>query len=126
MARTIIKQSNLENVVARINRITNSPLATYTRTKEDKLIPNPGNFYLDYAYGGVSLRRLAETGGDVDILRLGRVSKRTLYDAMFAFIEGLEVGRAMNKNKIDFSVFNHNPFKNLRVKTFHGLAAHNK
>lgn len=98
MAKTIT-QINLENVVARINRMTNSPLATYTRTKENKLIPNPGNFYLDYAYGGVALRRLAETGGDIDVLSIGYVSKRALYEAMFAFIQGLEIGMAMNKSK---------------------------
>ena len=86
-----ITDANLEAVCARINRLTASPLTPYTDNK-----PNIGAFLINHQYGRVQLARIAcPNGGERDALSIGYVTKRELYNAMFAFIAGLETsGRA--------------------------------
>lgn len=91
MTANRITQANLEAVVARINRMTNSPDESYKRDEAGKLRAQVGNYHLSYAYGGVSLHRMVnESGGVHDVLRIGHVPKRELYNAMFSFIAGLD------------------------------------
>jgi hypothetical protein len=86
-----VSQSDLEAIVARINRMTGSPATSWTKDAAGRMASNIGNYHLDYAYGGVSLHRMANTAGGVhDVLRIGHVSKRELQGAMFAFICGLD------------------------------------
>ncbi len=81
-----ITDKNLDAVCARINRMTNSPETPYTDGK-----PNVGAFLVNSQYGCVQLARIvADNGGERDILNIGFVTKRELYNAMFAFIAGLE------------------------------------
>lgn len=90
---TRITLANLEAVVARINRITGSPLHS-GGVVDGRYRANIGNYHLDQAYGGVALYRMVnEGGGCSDVLRIGRVSKRELEAAMHAFIAGLEAGQ---------------------------------
>lgn len=85
-----ITLQNLEAVVKHINIMTNSPLESYTK-KDGKYVANIGNYHLDGAYGGYALRRMVnEDGGISDVLRVGYATKRELYNAMHAFIAGLE------------------------------------
>ena len=85
-----VTNDDLRAIVARINRLTCSPLDSYTGR-----IANVGNYHLDGAYGGWALYRMAnESGGVSDVLRIGHVSKRELQGAMFAFIAGLETAQA--------------------------------
>jgi hypothetical protein len=89
-----ITMQNLESVVARINRMTNSPAESWSTLPDGKHVSNVGNFHLDGAYGGYALHRMANTAGGVnDVLRIGHVSKRELYSAMFAYIEGIYAGQ---------------------------------
>ena len=83
MHRITIK--NLNVVCNRINRLTNSPLVPYIDNK-----PQGGNYHIDQSYGGYSLHRMEPTGGTGvrDVLSMGYVPARELYNAMFAFIEG--------------------------------------
>jgi hypothetical protein len=86
-----VTTADLERIVARINRMTNSPLETYTMV-DGKYRSNKGNFHLSQQYGGCALHRIAnEQGGTSDVLRIGHVSKRALRDAMFAMISGMEI-----------------------------------
>ncbi len=86
-----ITRDNLEAVVDRINRITNSPMTSYTKTKEGKYTVNIGNYHLNGAYGGFALYRMQSEGGGIqDILSVGHQSKRELYNLMHAYIRGLE------------------------------------
>lgn len=82
-----ITEKQLEAVVNRINMITKSPLTSYTKTREG-IVPNAGNFHLDFTYGKVGLVRMLESGGVTSILPLS--TKRELYDKMQSFICGLE------------------------------------
>ena len=85
-----ITRENLENLVNRINELTNSPLEY-----SDKTIlhfkANIGHYYLDGAYGGWKLARItSESGGQADISTIGYVSKGDLHNFMQAYISGLE------------------------------------
>lgn len=85
-----ITEKQLEAVVARINTLTKSPVASYTKTPNG-IIPNAGNFHLDFTYGKVGLIRMLESGGVTSIFPLS--TKRELYDKMQSFICGIEFQR---------------------------------
>ena len=86
-----IKRSHLDGLIRAINRKTNSPESSYTRTKDGKFTANIGNYHLSGAYGGVSLHRISNPGGGVeDVFSCGHVPKRDLYNRLRAFLEGLE------------------------------------
>ena len=92
-----ITQKDLEYLVERINKITGSPQYPYSRkgvkgNRESGFTVNIGNYYLDYAYGGVQLVRMeSKTGGISTISRGRHVPKRELYYWMQAFIAGIIV-----------------------------------
>lgn len=89
-----VTKAQLEAVVGRINRITNSPLTSYTKTADGKYHANIGNFHLSWAYGGVALHRMCTDGGGVtDVLQIGHASKRECLNSMFSFIRGLELNQ---------------------------------
>lgn len=81
---------HLEAIVDRINRITQSPLASYKKVDE-KYVAQIGNYHLDGAYGGYALHRMHnESGGVTDVLQVGHVPKPELQRLLFAYIRGLE------------------------------------
>ena len=87
----IVTQAVLECQVKIINRITNSPMISYTKT-DSGCKANVGNYHLDYAYGGVKLVQICTDGGGItEISRNGYGTKRELYYWMDAFITGLGV-----------------------------------
>lgn len=91
MARQQVTKAQLEAVVERINRITGSPLTSYTKDASGKYRANIGNYHLSWAYGGVSLHKMCTEGGGVsDVLSMGHQSKRECLNQMFSFIRGLE------------------------------------
>jgi hypothetical protein len=84
-----ITEKQLESLVQWVNELTNSPATSYTRT-DDKLTANIGNYHLYYAYGGVNLHRMTNTGGGVNTpLGEGTRTKRELFNQLHAFINGL-------------------------------------
>tara|TARA_R110000868_G_scaffold335596_1_gene596474 strand:+ start:296 stop:574 length:279 start_codon:yes stop_codon:yes gene_type:complete len=85
-----VTEAQLQAVAARINRITGSPLTSYAVNAEGKHVPQPGNYHISHAYGGVCLHRMHNEGGGVSSpLSTGHIPKRELLSLMFAFIEGL-------------------------------------
>jgi hypothetical protein len=82
-----ITKRDIEAVVERINRVTNSPLTPYTR-REGRLIANIGNYHLDSAYGGYSLHRMNNEAGGIESIIPGYHSKRDIYNRMQAFVAG--------------------------------------
>lgn len=78
----------LKAVVARINRMTGSPEATWQRIG-DKLVGQVGNYHLDNAYGKWSLVRMHNEQGAVNRIT-DLHSKRDLMDHLYTFIAGLE------------------------------------
>lgn len=86
-----ITMDDLECVVRRINITTKSPLDAWHKNKDGKLIANIGNYHLDGAYGGWKLvRHISEGGGITEAIHTGFVSKRELYTAMHAYLNGLD------------------------------------
>lgn len=85
-----ITQEHLESLVEYLNKITNSPLETYTK-QGDKYLANIGNYHLDWAYGGVKLSRICnDAGGTSNISDMGYGTKRELYNWLKAYIAGIE------------------------------------
>ena len=85
-----ITEKQLESLVQWVNELTNSPATSYTRTEGGKLSANIGNYHLYYAYGGVNLHRMTNTGGGVNTpLGEGTRTKRELFNQLHAFINGL-------------------------------------
>ena len=81
---TRITDAQLEAVVQRINIAMKTPQEYY---KDGKACP--GNYHLDYAYGGVALYQNVSTGGERDVFRSGHTTKSHLYDRMQAYLEGV-------------------------------------
>ena len=86
MERITAKQ--LDAVVERLNRLTNSPTESWTKTNKG-CKANIGNYHLDYAYGYVSLAHMMNAGGGIEKI-LGGGTKRELYNQIHAFIRGIE------------------------------------
>jgi hypothetical protein len=85
-----ITEKQLESLVQWVNELTNSPATSYTRAEDGKLSANIGNYHLYYAYGGVNLHRMTNTGGGVNTpLGEGTRTKRELFNQLHAFINGL-------------------------------------
>ena len=81
-----VTEKHLDAVVERINILTGSPLAPYTKTA---VVPraNVGNYHLDWAYGKVRLVRMGNAGGGIEtITQYG--TKRECLAEMHAFIRG--------------------------------------
>lgn len=80
-----VTEKQLQTVVDRLNRITNSPMSPYVDGKAQ-----PGNYHLSHAYGGVCLHRMFNEGGGVSSpLSTGHIPKRELLNLMHAYISGI-------------------------------------
>jgi hypothetical protein len=90
-----ITLSDINAVIARINRETNSPADPYVRNADGKLVAQPGCYHLSRAYGGYSLHRMVnESGGCSDVFYCGHVPARELFNRMHAFLAGINQARA--------------------------------
>jgi hypothetical protein len=84
-----ITEKQLQALCDYINELTNSPMQPYTRD-EQGFRANIGNYHLSHAYGGVCLHRMVNEGGGIrTTLMSGHVTKKELYNAMQAYINGL-------------------------------------
>ena len=76
-----ITERMLESKVAYINKL---------KGIENPGVCVPGSYYLDFAYGGVSLARVINEGGGINsVFGCGFVPKRELFGLLNAYIEGL-------------------------------------
>ena len=74
-----ITEKDLEAVVNRLDRITNSPMESYSKSPMGNAIKAQiGNYHLSWAYGGVTTP-----------LNCGYVSKRELYNLIQSYISGI-------------------------------------
>jgi len=80
-----VTEKQLQAIVDRINKITNSPASPYIDGKAQI-----GHYHISHAYGGVCLHRMRNDGGGVsDTFQCGHVTKRELADQLYAFIAGI-------------------------------------
>jgi hypothetical protein len=87
-----INKKDLEILVNRINKITNSPME-YALKVDGKYKIQVGHFHLDGAYGGWKLVRTVNDGGAIEEITYGFISKRELYEKMKAYLSGLEFNK---------------------------------
>ena len=88
----VITVKNLQAVVNRINKATGSPSTQYST--EVPCAAMIGNYHLSSAYGGYALHQVVNVSGGIrDISNSGHMSKRALYDLMFAYLAGYEAGK---------------------------------
>jgi len=86
-----INTKDLEIAVQCLNKLTGNALTPYTKDNNGKYTPNANVYLLDWAYGGVKLSQMCETGtGQKDIFGSGFVSKPTLYKLIHAYLKGIE------------------------------------
>ena len=86
-----ITNKHLEGMVARLNRLTNSPSQPYAKNEDGRFTAQIGCYHISHAYGGVCLHRMHSLGGGVTTpLNGGHVPKRELYERIYAFIRGIE------------------------------------
>ena len=80
-----ITEKHLQAKIDYLNKITNSPAASYIDGKAQI-----GNYHLSHAYGGVCLHRMYNDGGGVSSpLSTGHIPKRELAGLLDAFIAGI-------------------------------------
>ena len=89
-----ITVAQLQAVIDRINRETDSPAEPYIRDADGKLRAQIGNYHLSRAYGGFELCRMVTEGGGVSSpLRTGHIPARDLMNRMHAYLAGLDAAR---------------------------------
>ncbi|MDB4351967.1 hypothetical protein OAA60_00875 [Porticoccaceae bacterium] len=92
-----ITKADLERKVKYLNELTGHATEPYGERINGKINPNAGNYHLDWAYGGVKLAQMSLTDGCTgtsDPLSVGFGTKRECYEAIAAFVRGVEVGAA--------------------------------
>jgi len=89
MYRITIK--DLENGIARLNRLAGTPETPYTKHANGKWTPNPGNYHLSGAYSGYQVMQMVNEGSGASCpIGAGHVPKRECYETLHAFINGFE------------------------------------
>jgi len=86
-----ITDKDLQAAVDRINRMLGMPMKPYEKDAEGRYHAQIGNFHLSHQYGGVCVHRMSnEDGGVSTPIMYAHVPKREAYEAIHAFIRGLE------------------------------------
>ena len=85
-----ITEKHLRSRLDTINALVGANPEPWSTLPDGAHQANPGTYCLDQAYGGVKLAQIMNTsGGERDVLGVGYVPKRALYDLLGAFIAGL-------------------------------------
>jgi hypothetical protein len=99
---------DLEGLVDRLNRTTGAESEPYRdATEAEKAagfggVGNVGTYYLMGAYGGHKLVQITNYGGGVrDVLGTGYVSKRELYRAVSAYLDGIDAAATDSHYSVD-------------------------
>ena len=91
-----ITNRHLEGMIVRLNKLTGMPLEPYAKDADGRVQPQAGCHHLSQAYGGVCLHRMSLTPGCTGVstpLNGGHISKRELYDQIYAYIRGIETAQ---------------------------------
>lgn len=86
-----ITEKQIQARIDYLNKLTGNPETPWTRL-EDRNKANIGNYHLSGAYGGVCVNQMHnESGGVTCPLGSYHRPKRELFDALNAFIAGIEM-----------------------------------
>jgi hypothetical protein len=93
-----ITKKRLQTRIDTLNSMTGQPMEAYAKDetgeyirKPKGLVPCPGHYHLDSAYGGVAVDQMAE-GGGVRVI-IDRGTNRAVWDQLGAMIEGIRIGQ---------------------------------
>lgn len=86
-----IIESDLEYVVAELNKSLGLPLEPWSPDFGLRYKPNAFNYHLDFAYGKVGLIQHGATGSSTTIV-FNMTSRRDLFDKIKALIKGIQIG----------------------------------
>lgn len=89
----LITKAMLQRKVDYLNKLTNSPMEPYKFSEvEGRHVAQIGNWHVSGAYGGFQLHRMVNESGGITSspLNTGYVTRRLLYEAVEAFIKGIE------------------------------------
>lgn len=81
----------LQAQCARLNRLTGSPMESYSRDANGRFKGNVGCFHISQSCGGYALHRMCNEGGGVsEPLSTGHIPARELSNLISAYIYGIE------------------------------------
>ena len=80
-----ITSKNLESVAGFINKAVGASMEYGAL----------GHFFIDSAYEGYALHRLVEGGGERDVLNIGHIPAKALYELCHAYLKGVELGKSL-------------------------------
>ena len=91
--KNAITNKQLESALKRLNDSLGLAHSAYKEERDARggLVANAGTYVLDYAYGGVSLCRMCEGGGQSTVSSRG--SKRECYIYIQAMLDGIRAAR---------------------------------
>lgn len=84
----IINKAALEQQIDRLNDMTGQPMEPYNYDAKNCYVSQPGNYHLDWAYGGVCVEQMCE-GGGVRTIIAGYETKRITYEKLCTYIDGI-------------------------------------
>lgn len=88
-----ITEKHLDGLVSRLNRLMGMPQEPYSKQADGSIKPNAGSYHISHAYGGVCLHRMSMQEGCTGVtnpLNTGHITKRDLYERIYAYIRGIE------------------------------------
>lgn len=86
-----ITVSDLQALIARLNRVTNSPAEPYALGDDGRHHAQIGCWHLSRAYGGFGLHRMVNPSGGVSDPFGHHMPARDLYNRIHALLAGLEM-----------------------------------
>ena len=84
-----VTEKELQAICDRINEACGTPLRPYLDGK-----PQAKCYHLSYAYGGVTLHQMSESGSGIRDVFSGYMPKRELASKMHAFLKGVQSAAA--------------------------------
>jgi hypothetical protein len=95
-----VTEKQLQAIVDRINKLTKSPMTSYTKTENGIMKANIGNYHLDFVFKGINLARMVNDGGGIQTILFGS-TKSDLMHLLRAYADGLMYGIEVGqKNKV--------------------------
>ena len=88
--RDRITEKDLRNLARILNEETGNPVDYFN---EETGRCNPGNFHIDFAYGGSKLVQTCNSGGGIRDITSGFMPKRVTYDAIQQFRSGMHFAK---------------------------------
>jgi hypothetical protein len=96
-----ITATQLHTLAAAINRETGSPMTYWADGKPSGTAGGAisvGHYCIDSGYGGYSLSRISNAqGGESNVLSIGKLPARELYDLMHAFLAGYRAAQSQRQ-----------------------------